>query len=85
MLQIPPGADGAAAWTACKARAADLGRTRPGTVVVDFMIHSPITIEDDHYWDGLHYTTAIADRLALGLARAARGDVSADYVILTPP
>ena len=27
----------------------------PDTVVADFMIPSPITLDDDNYWDALHY------------------------------
>jgi hypothetical protein len=85
VLQIPLGGDGADAWAACKSRTAEVARRRAGTVVVDFMRPSPITTVDDHYWDALHYTTTIADRLAQGLAAAARGEVSADYAILALP
>ncbi len=77
-LRIAPGAFGADAWAECKRRVADLGRG----LVVDFMIDSPITLNDDHYWDALHYTTSIADRLARDLADAAAGRPSEDYVIL---
>ncbi len=80
----PPGSPGAAIWDECKQRTAALARARPHTVAVDFMIPSPITGNDDHYWDPLHYTVAIADRLAQGLAAAARGEVSADYRLLAP-
>jgi len=78
VLQPAPGSDDAAAWRECKRRVAALGR---GTVV-DFMFISPITAEADHYWDPLHFTTGIADRLAQGLGRAERGEASDDYRVL---
>jgi len=83
-LLSPPGSPGAAVWDECKRRTAEMARERPNTVAVDFMIPSPITDIADHYWDPLHYTVAIADRLARGLAAAARGDPSPDYRLLAP-
>ena len=83
-LLPPPRSPGAMVWDECKRRTADLSRARPNIVAVDFMIHSPITDNDDHYWDPLHYTVAIADRLAQGLASAARGEASPDYRLLAP-
>ncbi len=52
------------------------------------MIPSPITDNDDNYWDALHYRIAIGDRLASDLAAAARRQASpaGDYRLLaTPP
>jgi len=68
-------------WAECKRRAAALF---PGAVVLDFMIPSPITLNDDNYWDPRHYRVAVADRLARDLAAAARGERSDDYRILAP-
>jgi hypothetical protein len=68
-----------AVWNECKRRVAVLA---PGTVVVDFMIPSPITLDDDNYWDPRHYRVGIADRLARDLAAAVRGETSADYRVL---
>lgn len=81
---LPKGGPPAAAWEECKRRVADLATDLPGTVVVDFMIPSPITGADNNYWDGLHYRVGIADRLAQDLAFATRGDPSPDYRILAP-
>ncbi len=80
-LQAPPTGPVADVWNECKQRVADL---YPGALVVDFMIPSPITLNDDNYWDPRHYRVGIADRLARDLAAAARGEASADYRILSP-
>ena len=82
VLQVSPEQEGAAVWAECKRRAAAVAASAPGRVAVDFMRPSGITTEDDHYWDALHFTTGIADRLAVGLAGAVRGERSGDYVVL---
>jgi len=82
VLQVAPGQEGAAVWAECKRRAAALAGSLPRGIAVDFMRPSEITSEDDHYWDALHFTTGIADRLALGLAAAVRGERSGDYEVL---
>ena len=84
-IQTPPGNDGAAIWAECKRRVAALAAGRPNTLAVDFLIPSPITDDDDNYWDPLHYRTAIADRLARDLAAAWQGKASDDYVVLAKP
>ena len=81
-LLSPDGSAGAMLWNECKRRVTDLARAIPNTVAVDFMLPSPITERDDHYWDPLHYRVGIADRLASGLAGADRGEASPDYRIL---
>jgi hypothetical protein len=49
-----------AAWEAeCKERVAAIARRR-GAVLVDWRIPSPLTTEDSHYWDALHYRLPIA-------------------------
>jgi hypothetical protein len=73
-LQAQAGGAVADAWAECKRRAATLF---PGALVVDFMIPSPITRDDDNYWDPRHY------RVARDLAAAAHGDPSADYRIIS--
>lgn len=80
-----PGVKGGEVWTECKQRIAALAAARPNTLAVDFMIPSPITDDDDNYWDPLHYRAAIADRLASDLGRAWREEVSPDFVVLTAP
>ncbi|MGE0226729.1 MAG: hypothetical protein AB7F35_09765 [Acetobacteraceae bacterium] len=80
----PPGTEAAAVWDECKRRVAAMARTMPNLHVADFLIPSPITTEDDNYWDPQHYTVAAADRLARGLAAALRGEASDDYRLLAP-
>ncbi len=41
-------------------------------------------IEDDNYWDPLHYRALVADRLARDTAAAVRGEASDDYRVLAP-
>jgi len=72
----------AAVWDECKRRVVAMAQWQPNTLVVDFMRPSPITENDDNYWDSLHYRVAIADRLARDLAAASRGVASDDYRVL---
>ncbi len=62
----------AAVWAECKRRLAAVAAARANAHLVDFMIESPITTRDENYWDPLHFTTAVADRLADALAEAVR-------------
>jgi hypothetical protein len=78
----PPGSPAALAWTECKQRAARLAAQIPNSLAVDFMRPSPITSNDDNYWDELHYRLAIGDQIARDLAAAARGEASPDYRVL---
>ena len=50
----------------------------PNTAAIDFMLPSPITDNDNNYWDGLHYRMSIADRLANDLAAIAGGVTTSD-------
>lgn len=78
-----PGSDEATRWAECKGRLAAIARRFPNTVVVDFMRPSPITTRDENYWDRLHYTLGVADRLAGDLFAAAEsGADGSAYVIL---
>jgi hypothetical protein len=81
----PPGSDSAVVWNECKRRAAGMARALPRTGVVDFLLPSPITSDDDNYWDGMHYRVSVADRLARDLTAATRGEASADYRLLSGP
>ncbi len=81
-LMPPSGSPEASVWRECKLRAAALARRVPNALAIDFMRPSPITSVDDNYWDGAHYRIGIADRIARDLARADRGEESADYAIL---
>jgi hypothetical protein len=77
-----PSSPSASVWLECKRRVAALAAHVPNTVVVDFMLPSPITTIDENYWDGMHYRIAVADRIAHDLAAADRGEPSADYLLL---
>jgi hypothetical protein len=81
-LLSPPDDPRAHLWNECKRRAVQLGRAIPNSVVVDFMLPTPITEADDNYWDGMHYRVRVADRLARDLAAADRDEASADYRVL---
>lgn len=60
-------------WDECKARLGALVAAVPRTRLVDFMIPSPVTREDDNYWDPLHYRLCISSWLARSLRAAADG------------
>lgn len=83
--QGPPGGPARRYWAECKRRVSALAEARPGTVVADFLIDSAITSGATNYYDGVHYRTTVADRVAALLALAFRGaDLpSDDYLILT--
>jgi hypothetical protein len=82
VLFPPAGSDGAQAWNECKRRVVAIASEIPNTLVVDFMLPSPITTKDTNYWDALHYRVGIADRLAHDLGSAAHGLASADDRLL---
>ena len=87
---VAQGAPGSAAGrreAACKAHAAALGARR-GAVVVDFRRVSPLTSQDVHYWDALHYRLPVAARIVADLKTAvAHGtdDPGGDYRVLVAP
>lgn len=62
----------AARWAECKRRLADLAGRTENTHVLDFMIESEITGRDENYWDPLHYSVEVADRLPGLIAFAVR-------------
>jgi hypothetical protein len=68
-LQAWPGTHEAAVDAECKARIGTIARTRSATLV-DWRIASPITTNDENYWDGLHYRLPIAQRIARELTEA---------------
>lgn len=68
-VQAWPGTHDAALEAECKARIAEIARTR-GAKVVDWRIASPITTDESNYWDGLHYRLPIAQRIARELIAA---------------
>ncbi len=72
-------------WQECKQRVRAMAAATPNTALVDFMIPSPITTDDNNYWDAVHYRVAVADRLVDDLAAASAGRPAAngDYVVLS--
>ncbi len=80
----PPGHPAERVWRECKRRTEQLSAIFPGVQAVDFMRHSPITDDDDAYWDYGHVRVGVADRVARDLASAARGEPSEDYIVLKP-
>jgi hypothetical protein len=84
-LQPRPGTLEALRWDACRRGIEAIARTRPGTILADFMIPSGITREDTNYWDPQHYRIGIADILVRDLAEAAAGRASDHLTLLVPP
>jgi len=80
-----PGSMDAVLWAACRRSLETVARGRPGAVLADFMIPSPITREATHYWDHQHYRVGIADLLVRRLGDAAAGRASEDAVLIVPP
>ena len=65
-------------WLECRRRIAAIVGSHSDGHVIDFMVPSPITLDDSNYWDGLHYNTAIADLLVELVGDALAGRLSAD-------
>jgi hypothetical protein len=57
-----PGSPRDAREAECKSKAAAIAR-RYGALLVDWRIPSPLTMEDSHFWDPVHYRLPIAYRL----------------------
>ena len=77
--QPRPGSREAAQWQVCKERVADMIDDVPNGLAIDFMIESPITRAETNYWDPLHYTVEIADKLALLLHEADTNLQNSEY------
>jgi hypothetical protein len=74
-----------AAWEAeCKHKIAAIARRR-GAVLVDWRIPSPLTTEDSHYWDPLHFRLPIAYQMIEdldGIVKEGRESPDGSYRIL---
>lgn len=70
--QPAPGSRKAARWRECKRRLTRIASGFTNTHVLDFMIPSRITLRDENYWDVLHYTVEVADRLGELIATGVR-------------
>lgn len=68
----------------CKIRVAAMAKAYPNSIVLDFMIPSPITKRDENYWDPLHYRVSVADKLAALIAEGAMGAAAPDGEYLVP-
>lgn len=66
----------------CKRRVAEIAGNAANAVAIDFMIPSPITSDDDNYWDPLHYRVGIANRIGIDIALALKGVTNADFGML---
>lgn len=67
-----PGSRSEAVWNACKRQIAEIVGQREKSHAVDFMIRSDLTMNDDNYWDPLHFTDAASEILVRELAEAVR-------------
>ena len=75
-----PGSRRAAKIAACKERIAQLAEALPNTTVIDFWQRSPITLNDENYWDAQHYKASVAPILEGAVVDAIRnGPVDADF------
>jgi hypothetical protein len=55
-----PGTRRDAIYSACKAEVVRTASRFPNTLVLDFMIRSPVTLDDASYWDPEHYRVGVA-------------------------
>jgi len=70
----PAGTQSAAEYNECRARIIDIAAARRSRVI-DFRFRSPLTENDQNFWDPLHYRVPIAKTIADAiLAAAVRGD-----------
>lgn len=60
-------------YESCKQAVSKAFAGRANTLVVDFMQFTPITLNDENYWDGLHYRVPVAKRLVAALKDAVAG------------
>lgn len=70
-----PGSGSAAIEEECKSRLDALARDA-GAVVIDWRIYSPLTRNDENYWDPLHYRLPIAHTVVNSLVAARSGQTS---------
>ncbi|MEQ8661165.1 MAG: hypothetical protein RLW62_10135 [Gammaproteobacteria bacterium] len=58
---------------ACKGRMLEHTAAIPRLSVLDYMFVSPLTRDDDNYWDLLHFTRAVAERIEHDVAQVLDG------------
>ena len=83
--QSAPSTEKGAQWDECKKRVSDIASRYPNTILLDFMIDSPITARDENYWDPRHYSNEVADQFATLIAKGAHGEPApnGEYVVLS--
>ena len=67
-----PGSIAAAQHVECKTRITRLAAETPNTTLIDFMFRSPITLEDENYWDPEHYRVGIATLIGESVVEAIK-------------
>ncbi|MEQ9488566.1 MAG: hypothetical protein RIM72_06185 [Alphaproteobacteria bacterium] len=60
-------------YESCKQAVSKAFAGRDNAIVVDFMQFTPITLNDENYWDGLHYRVPVTGRLVSALKDAVAG------------
>lgn len=70
--QPSPGSRHAAVWRECKRRITKIADDFANSFVLDFMIPSEITRRDENYWDYLHTTVEVGDRVSELIAQGVR-------------
>lgn len=78
----PAGSASEARWNECRSRIVAIAGQVPNTIVLDFMLDSAISREDSNYWDALHYTTGVADRIVDAIAQGLRTGRGVDDVFV---
>lgn len=64
-------------FDACKQEITAIVRSlRPDATVLDFMLFSPLTREDEHYWDDVHFNRAAAAQVADLIVEGVKTGVS---------
>ena len=68
--QPDPSTFGGLVWNVCKRRLGELATATPNTHVLDFMNQLPYFHQDENYWDLLHYSEEVGERIPRLMARA---------------
>jgi hypothetical protein len=64
----------AANYRECKARVLDIVGAGPPVIVLDYLLDSPVTRDDENYWDAIHYGDGVASAIEQDIAAALAGD-----------
>ena len=83
-LYPAPGSVGGAMMDECRRRVVEMARQRPNTEVYDLSIPSPVTTEEDRWWDAVHARPATMAQVSKELARAIEGEASPNVRIPAP-